>query len=249
MAESLAEKRRNQRQEAIRNKIQANIERAKEEQRQEQLKRRIEVAKTGLAQYNSKKYGEAAKAFLTYIRILEDWKGVPENGLAPKQFDLKKDIAELLLINAVFWHLVKLFDNTPPGKDKRFIQYLGKYVVFSKGMQFQPLAAETLRKYIDSTSAKHRAQMKAAYKAITGTNCFVASSLMDCYEGYDPVPVLRIYRDEKLSKTFLGGLFVKTYYRLGPLIAEIMDHMPYFVRRYFAKQILDFAKKLESELS
>lgn len=49
--------------------------------------------------------------------------------------------------------------------------------------------------------------------------CYIATA---CYgnELAPEVIMLKAYRDEKLSKTFLGRLFIKTYYFLSPSIAD-----------------------------
>src|ERR1051326_2305712 len=103
-----SESRKSARQKALRSRIQKSIEDAKEANRRELLRKRIDLARSGLKAYDAKNFAEAVKYFLTYLRILEDWKAVPSGGLHPSLFDLKTDVPELLLINSVYWHLVKL---------------------------------------------------------------------------------------------------------------------------------------------
>src|SRR4051812_24538359 len=76
------------------------------------LRRRIELAQSGVRAFEEKRITEAVKNFRSYIRILEDWKGVPEGKLTPAHFDVTKDVAELLLISGVYWDLTKLYDRT-----------------------------------------------------------------------------------------------------------------------------------------
>jgi hypothetical protein len=105
-----------------------------------------------------------------YIRILEDWKKVPAGTLNPSHFDIRKDLAELLLISSIYWHLVKLLDNAPsPAGEAQFRHFMSQFVLFSKGMTFTPLAAETLRKYIRSAPIRHMADFKNAYKLLANT--------------------------------------------------------------------------------
>lgn len=214
----------------VRTKIQASIDLAQEEHRRELLRRRIELARHGVRSYQLRRLGEAVRAFHTYLRILEDWKGVPEGGLNPSVFDIKKDVPELLLISGVYWDLLKLYDRTrSPSKQKEFFHYLEKYIVFSKGMPFQPLAAETLRKYISNEKPVHREDFKNAYKMLTGSSCFVATSLMDVsQEG--TLPRLREFRDRVLQRSRSGRKFIAWYYSNGPEIASRVDRLPARVR-------------------
>ena len=232
------------RRKALRSKIQRSIEVAKEEQRRELLRRRIELARSGLKSYDHKQYGEAVRAFITYIRILEDWKGVPPGGLQPKNFDLKKDVAELLLINSVYWHLVKLYDQMKTqSTGSEFSHYIEKYILFTKGMPFQPLAAETLRKYQRSRGVNHPADLKNAYQLITGSRCFVATSLVDLGDEAT-VPTLRVFRDRVLRRTRPGRAFVRRYYRCGPVLAARLDQAPRWVRRVVSFALDVFARLL-----
>ena len=230
------------RRQKLRNKIQASIESAQEEQRRELMRHRISVAKDGLKAFDNKRYQEAVLKFLTYIRILEDWKEVPPNGLHPSHFPNKSDLAEILLINSVYWHLVKLFDNQ---NGKQFSQYLDKFILFTRGQPFQPLTAETLRKFIRTKGLKHRRDLQNAYKMITGSKCFIATELM--VEIDDPtLGLLRQWRDERLLRSTLGRTAVALYYGLAPSAAAILRRCPEFVRRGVARVLDAVARSQQS---
>ncbi len=66
---------------ALRDRIRAQIDQAAEAHRQELFRHRIELARGGVRSYSMRRVPEAVKAFHTYIKILEDWKKVPEGGL------------------------------------------------------------------------------------------------------------------------------------------------------------------------
>src|SRR6478736_9329583 len=89
------------------------------------LRRRIELAQTGVRAFEAGKMADAVRNFHSYLRILEDWKGVGEGMLMPSHFDPKADVSELLLISGVYWDLAKLYDRTRgEEKKKEFQHYL-----------------------------------------------------------------------------------------------------------------------------
>src|SRR5262245_10903887 len=132
-----------------RRRIQKQIEDAERDQQRRLFRQRIDIANAGVRAYQNKRFQEAVLNFTQYLRVLENYKNVPEGGLNPSCFDLKGDAAELLLISGIYWDLAKLYDRTTtPGRFKEFMVFLEKYVLFSKGMPFEALCAETMRKYI-----------------------------------------------------------------------------------------------------
>ena len=122
-AESVDQKIANGRGQALRDRIQAQIDQAAEAHRRELFRHRIELARGGVRSYALRRIPEAVRAFSTYIQILEDWKKVPEGGLTPALFDPKDDAAELLLISGVYWDLVKLYDRTKSAE--RYAEFMG----------------------------------------------------------------------------------------------------------------------------
>lgn len=196
------------------------------------LRRRIELAQAGVRAFESRKIPEAVKSFHSYLRILEDWKSVPEGKLTPSHFDIKTDVPELLLISGVYWDLTKLYDRTRSlEKEREFKHYLEKYILFARGMPFQHVCLETMRKYINNDKPLHKAEFKNAYKMLGGTSsCFVATSLMDVCEP-DTMPRLRRFRDECLRGSSGGRAFIRWYYHAGPVLAAAADRAPKPLRR------------------
>lgn len=209
------------------------------------LRRRIELAQAGVRAFETKKFPEAVKNFHSYLRILEDWKSVPEGKLTPSHFEVKADVAELLLISGVYWDLTKLYDRTKSvDKQREFKHYLEKYIMFSRGMPFQHVCLETMRKYINNDKPIHKAEFKNAYKLLGGTSlCFVATSLMDVCEP-DTMPRLRQFRDERLYSSPWGRAFIRWYYRNGPKLAAAVDRAPQGVRRGMGRGLDWFSRLL-----
>lgn len=208
-------------------KIEESIERAQELQRREMFNKRLELARQGLRDYDNKRLSDAAIAFHSYIKILEEWKKVEEGGLMPIHFDPKKDVAELVLLSGVFWDLAKLYDRTKgEKKQKEFKLYLDKFVVFAKGTPLEAVCAETLRKYVSNDKPLHKKEFAEAYKKLTdGKDCFVVSVLGDRISSRE-LDGLRYFRDMRLMNSRVGRSFVRNYYRFGPKLARVVDHFP-----------------------
>jgi hypothetical protein len=222
----------------ISRKISAEIDRATLEKEARHKKIRIELAAIGVKAFRDNKLPEAIKAFRTYIRVLEETKGVGDGNLAPEHFDKSKDMHELLLISGVYWDLVKLYDKTRNKEHrKNFLHYMEKFIQFSRGMPYQPVCAETLRKYILAEKPFHKDDFKNAYRMLGGVlHCFVATALFDVIDE-ETLPNLQKFRDERLMKSSLGRVFVKIYYRIGPWIALPIWKLPNSVRGVLGKSL------------
>lgn len=229
---------------ATRAKIQNAMEHAEQEHLQKFTRHRIEIVKSAVKAYELNKHADAVQFYKFYLRIVEDWKGVGTGGLHPSLFSLQDDLPELLLISGVYWDLAKLFDRTETAERHReFMHYLEKYILFSKGMPYQVLTAETLRKYLGSSKPIHKSQFKHAYKMIKGGGCFVATSLSDLIAP-DTLPRLRAYRDGRLSQSAIGRWFIEFYYEVGPALADFTDHLPHAVRKRISRVLDSIAQRL-----
>lgn len=232
-----------------RKRVQQAIERAEAEQKRRLQAARIDLANQGIRAFHQNHHMEAARKLMSYLRILEDWKGVDQGGLNPGLFDPKKDAAELLLISGVYWILVRLFDATK-AKSKRgeFVHFLEKYILFSKGMLYQRLCAETLRKYIAVGKPRHKSELRNAYKMIGVTKCFVATALVDVTD-VGTLPSLRQFRDQVLAQHSLGRRLIAIYYRVGPGLADLTDRLPSWARRVLGKLLDRVAISVKRYLS
>jgi hypothetical protein len=219
--------------------IQQKIDQAEQAKKLELQRRRIEIAGKGVAAYAKKDTVNAALAFKSYLSILEDIKGAPSGGLSPTHFDKKKEMAEMVLITGVLWDLIKLYDRTQSAdKYKEFQAYMSKYLAFARGMPYQTMCAETLRKYIRDKRAVHMNEFKDAYKMLKNNRCFVATEL-EPETRFETLPRLRDFRDRVLKKSVRGRKFVAWYYRKGPVLADTISRYPRLGRILIAKT-LDF---------
>lgn len=223
--------------EQARKRIQEKIEKAEEDRKRKFQALRIDIAKSGLIAYDDRRISEAARQFLTYLSILEESKGVGTHGLMPSHFDRTKDMAEMLLISGVYWDLTKLYDRTTSVESqKNFRVFLEKFVLFSKGMPYQPVCAETMRKYIVASKAIHKDQFKQAYRQLSDGKCFIATALEDDLAAHTAWR-LRLFRDEVLSKSLLGRLIIRIYYRVGPLFSRLIPVLPHSLRKQMARSL------------
>lgn len=73
--------------------------------------------------------------------------------------------------------------------------------------------------------------------------CYIATAVYGSYQAYE-VLELRKFRDEVLAKSYIGRLFIKTYYFLSPPVANWLKDAQR--TNAFVKKILDgFVKKLD----
>ncbi len=211
-----------------RKKIEDAMLAAEAERKRKLAGQRLTLARNGVQAFQRNDMGTAIKSFITYLRIMEDSKGVDQGGLTPQHFDVKKDISELVMISGIYWDLVKIYDKVTVENDD-FQQFMRKYIQFTKGMPFQAVCAESLRKFISNGKPKHPAEFKAAYKILAVSRCFVATSLVDVIDG-QTLLTLRRFRDEVLAQKSWGRSFILWYYRNGPKIAEKLDCFPHQFR-------------------
>ncbi len=227
--------------------VEQQLKQAEDERRRLLIKKRLEFITNGLAATQQKKYAEAVIYYKSYIKLLEDWKGVNEGGLSPTHFDYTKEMGDLLMLSGLYWDLTKIFDRTASGEKKKlFLHYLEKFILFSKGTSWEPMCAEQLRRYLLTNRPKHRQEFKNAYKLMGGSDrCFVATALSDEID-FETIPTLRSYRDEVLKKRVLGRLFVLAYYAAGPFLAEVTYFLPRSLRKSMALGIDRLAQSIRS---
>lgn len=209
------------------------MEKAERERKVKMSRRRIELARAGAVTFRQGKYKESIHAYYGYLDVLEKSKEVEKDGLQPKHFDPKKDVAELLLLTGVYWDLCKIHDMGGKKTHEKLKFFLDRFVTFSRGMPFQHVSSELVRKFLVNGSPRNRKDFKDAHIKLGGGKCFLATAVE---EHLDPVtlPALRRYRDECLLDRSAGRLFVRIYYAIGPVLARGMIRTPEGFQRRFA---------------
>ena len=79
---------------------------------------------------------------------------------------------------------------------------------------------ETINVVVATTALlNEKAAAKRAARDKGSGGCFIATAVYGSYEAKEVI-VLRRFRDKMLKKFFLGRLFIKIYYAVGPCMAE-----------------------------
>jgi hypothetical protein len=228
-----------------RKKVKAQIEKSERDRLMLLFTKRMELARKGTLSFKEGKVVDAVLNYTAYIEVLEKTKGLSKGSLEPKHFDRKKDIAELLLMCGVFWDLAKMYDR-PKKKDlDKLKHYLDRFVLFSKGMPYQNISSEMVRKYLVNSLPKNRNEFKDAHIKLGGGKCFIATAVEDdCAPA--TLPILRKFRSEVLLPNFGGRMFVKIYYRLGPPCARVVLKMPETFKKVLARRFDGLAQKIDA---
>jgi hypothetical protein len=112
-------------------------------------------------------------------------------------------------------------------KEKEMIRNLLKNTIYEK------IFIETENKQEEIIQTKHEINEILEEKK---SGCYVATCVYGSYE-HEKVKTLRNYRDTKLSKNYLGKIFIKTYYTISPTIVKYLGENKLFKK--INKKILD----------
>jgi hypothetical protein len=187
--------------------------------------KRITVAKSGRQAFVARNYTISVKQYTEYLSILCHAKNVHDIfKLAPKDFDEKTPVSELLLISHVYWDLSKMYESSPSFADS-YSKALNQFVTFTANQPYQVLNSEMVRKYIKRR--KKAKSVKVELLQITETyqdifaqskSCFVASY---CFGDLHPkTNTLRLFKLELLNWP-LGTKLVHYYYKFSPKFIEL----------------------------
>lgn len=227
--------------------IAEKIRLAKEKSSQISFAGRLEVLRKGMDHYTRRDAAKASQEYRRYLTALEFWKKAPEGKLVPKHFDLNLEKSEVLLVAGIYWDLMKLFDKLKSEKRRsEFLHYTQKFIQFTKGMPFEKVAAENVRKYLRSGKANNVTEFKSTYAELGGSNCFVATSLAGFLDE-ETIPSLRHFRSHRLEKTRVGLAVSNWYGKNGLALSFWMDRMPLWFRRACARVISRFGRVVSSK--
>jgi hypothetical protein len=227
-----------------RKKVKAQMEKADRERKSKLFIRRMEYARNGAAAFKQGNLKDALHNYFGYIEILEKAKDVGRDDLQPKHFDPKQEVAELLLLTGVYWDLSKIHDLGGKKAFDRFRFYIDRFVMFSRGMPFQHVSAELIRKFLVNGSPKNRKEFKNAHLQLGGGKCFLATAVEE-HLPERTLPRLRAYRDQRLMAYLPGKCFVRIYYFIGPWMARILIRVPERFQRRFARLVENLADSIK----
>ncbi len=196
--------------------------------------KRMDLVRSGAALFREGKIKEAAQNYYNYIDVLERTKSVEKGKISPRDFDKDKDIAELLLLSGVYWDLAKMHDRATGKNADKLRHYLDRFVTFSKGLPYQKVSSELVRKYLVNGKPKNRKEFKDAHIQLGGGKCFMVTAVED-YCDSETLPVLRQFRDQVLLPNRFGKAGVMVYYVIGPRLARLVLKTPEKFQRKLAR--------------
>src|SRR5262249_836247 len=132
--------------------------------------------------------------------------------------------AECLLISSILFDLLKVLDllNHPESKEERLI-YHRLFIRFTVGQNFQPFAAENLRKFLlYKSKVNNRSEFWATYHAIRIKRFCIVATWAFASEEAEPVRKLRIFRNHTLGTNSIGRAFIRAYYNHGPSLVVML---------------------------
>ncbi|MBF0365552.1 MAG: hypothetical protein HQK50_08265 [Oligoflexia bacterium] len=166
----------------------------------------------------------AIRFYNSYLSLLADIKDVPLETLSPKHFDLKRDLAEMLLISHIYWEQSKILDLSP-NLDKEFRRCFNKFLEFTIGMEYQVVNAEMLRKFIRKNRHAHKNEFREAYNRIyiASKKCYIATF---CYGDTHPVTLELQKLKQVLNRSTLGIELIRLYYLYSTKLVAKLEKYP-----------------------
>jgi hypothetical protein len=214
-------------------------EKAKEQKKMMLWKSRVNLIKRARQAMQDKAFSDAAVAYEKYIKVLEVVFDSKSGELSPELFKDSARTQELTVVASVYWDLLRIYDTSERygGRQAGVAQKLAQF------LKFTPIYPDIIRKAeAFQKTAKNPAVIKSFLKSASEDKgkCFIATAAFQ-YQSPE-VLVLRQFRDQHLLAHPAGRLFVKTYYRLSPPIAQLLNKYT-FLRapiRQALRQIIAF---------
>src|SRR5690606_21818553 len=159
---------------------------------------RIQNAKDGIAAYRSKDINAAIQYYDKYFSALKIGLKIDRaETIKTDMFNKEKDGAEMLLIAFISFDMMKIYDRSKAENAREeFKKYTNIFIDFTKGMKYQPLLAEQVRKFIRDMSGKitHKEEFQNTYKTLRPKvgSCFIATSIYPTDS--DQLQILRSFR-------------------------------------------------------
>ena len=85
----------------------------------------------------------------------------------------------------------------------------------------------------------------AIQSLLSSVGCYIATMAYGSYDAPE-VLVLRRFRDEKLSKTFLGRVFIANYYAFSPLLVKFVRKTG-IAEKFIRKKLDGFVGRLKAK--
>lgn len=196
-------------------------EKAREQKKLNMWKGRVHFVKNARLAMKENNFTEAAISYEKYLRTLEAVFDKQSGELSPQLFKESARTAEITVVAAAYWDLLRIYDTSSKHADRMEVVAL-KLADF---LRYTPIFPDIIRKAeIFQKKAKKPEIIKLFLKASQNKRprCFIATSAFA-----DPfakeVQLLAWYRDFFLAKNYFGKLFIQLYYFFSPFLALILD--------------------------
>jgi len=188
-------------------------------------KQRFTIAKEGKSALTRRDLRMMVYRYNEYLKIMaETFEVATIYDIKPEHFDVKKDVAELLLISQIYWELAKLYDNSSKSTDKLTL-CLNQFVCFTLNMPFQGLNSEIVRKEIKKRKFRNKQLFSSILDGIyrETSRCYIATHY-ECDQA--TLEILRKWKKNGLSKNILGQQFIAFYYEISPVLVSYLRKNP-----------------------
>lgn len=195
---------------------------AKNKNRSEAWKMRLDMVKTGRSCLQRQEFAEAILAYEKYLTVLGIVVQKSRSELDPKLFH--DNPKEITIIASVLWDLMLLYDSHM----KFSMKQMETAELLSRFLRFSPVYNSIIRKAeIEVRRGKNPNAYKHLLKLcdVQASRCFIANSAFETRT--DPnVIILCHFRDRILRNNLWGRRFICWYYRHSPLLAARLDTLP-----------------------
>lgn len=197
-------------------------ERAREQHRLMLWHSRVNLIRKARSYMSSKMYSDAAVSYEKYLKILEIVFNCKKGEtITPEQFKDTARTSELTVVASVYWDLLRIYDSNEKYADRQ-MNAAKQLAVF---VQFTPIFPDIIKRAeVFVKTAKNPTAIKYFLKNAVGSRprCFIATAAFE--DAWAPEVIeLRLIRDYQLMKTFWGRLFVRLYYLVSPVLAQILN--------------------------
>lgn len=190
-------------------------------------KNRVNFLKQGLNLMSIRAYPEAALMYEKYMKSLAVGFETKPTEINPGHFKDPRYRKEQAVMAYVLWDLYKIYDTDVKYLDRqKFVA--DKIKIFAaSSVNLQTDLSRKLDNFTKYTNNKALTEdlLKEIDKNLV--RCFIATSAFDSGK-HETVQLLCLFRDQILSHSLIGKLFIAFYYRVSPKIAQLLDEHPYF---------------------
>lgn len=211
---------------------------AKEQKRLNLWRSRVALVKQARMMMSHGRFSEAIVAYEKYLRILEFIYDTKPGELTPEKLQNSARAKEITVISTTYWDLLRMYDTTPKYQDRQ-IMVARKLSEFAR---LTPIFLDIIKKahaYIPKARNKEAIKEFLKLSDADHTRCFIATAAFENYKAPE-IQILLAFRDQVLSHSWVGKLFITCYYKLSPRVAFLMDNIPWTKppTRFILRQII-----------